>query len=92
MRFVTKEGARVTHFLSRDDDDEDDDVTASAEVKSLETESESTPGETIQQINVLLCSLSCGITLGLFCINSPYFHILHIFQRCQRSAPVQRIQ
>ncbi len=26
MRFVTEEGARVTHFLSRDDDD---DVTAS---------------------------------------------------------------
>ncbi len=30
MRFVTEEGARVTHFLSRDDDeDDDDDVTAS---------------------------------------------------------------
>ncbi len=27
MRFVTEEGARVTHFLSRDEDD-DDDVTA----------------------------------------------------------------
>ncbi len=98
MRFVTKEGARVTRFMSRDDDDEDDDdVTASAGLNHLKPKvkvklNSSTPGETIQQINVLLCSLSCGMTLGLFCINSPYFHILHIFQRCQRSAPVQRIQ
>ncbi len=72
MRFVTEEGARVTRFLSRDDDD--DDVTSYAEIKSQVKVklNSSTPGETIQQFNVLLCSLFCGLTLGLFCINSPF--------------------
>ncbi len=80
MRFVTEEGARVTRFLSRDDDD--DDVTSYAEVKSQVKVklNSSTHGETIQQFNVLLCSLFCGLTLGLFCINSP-FSIYSIYFR-----------
>lgn len=75
MTFVREGG--VTRFLSRDDDDDDDyddNVTASLNLLKpkvkVKLNNSSTPGETIQQINVLLCSLSCGMTLD------PWF-ILH---------------